>query len=203
VPLAPAVARAWEAAVDVVRGLGAEVVEVDLPGAEHIYETFVVIQRAEALFTHEQRSLFPAERDAYGDDVRVRLEAAKEVGIADYLAASAERQRIRAAFARLFQEAELLLTPVGAGSPVPIGVERVSHLGREIEFRELVMTYTVPQDLTGLPACAVRAGFDELGIPVGIQFTGPPWQEARVLQAVSAFFDATSEIQARRPPLPE
>jgi aspartyl-tRNA(Asn)/glutamyl-tRNA(Gln) amidotransferase subunit A len=65
------------------------------------------------------------------------------------------------------------------------------------------MTYTVPQDLTGLPACAVRAGFDELGIPVGIQFTGPPWQEARVLQAVSAFFDATSEIQARRPPLPE
>jgi aspartyl-tRNA(Asn)/glutamyl-tRNA(Gln) amidotransferase subunit A len=203
VPLAPAVARVWEAAVDVVRGLGAEVVEVDLPGAEHIYETFVVIQRAEALFTHEQRSLFPAERDAYGDDVRVRLEAAKEVGIADYLAASAERQRIRAAFARLFQEAELLLTPVGAGSPVPIGEERVSHLGREIEFRELVMTYTVPQDVTGLPACAVRAGFDELGIPVGIQFTGPPWQEARVLQAVSAFFDATYEIQARRPPLPE
>ena len=38
------------------------------------------------------------------------------------------------------------------------------------------MSYTTPQDLVGLPACAVRAGFDALGLPVGVQFTALPWQ---------------------------
>ena len=52
------------------------------------------------------------------------------------------------------------------------------HEGEELTFRELVMSYTTPQDLTGLPACAVRAGFDALGIPVGVQFTAGPWLEA-------------------------
>jgi aspartyl-tRNA(Asn)/glutamyl-tRNA(Gln) amidotransferase subunit A len=128
--------------------------------------------------------------------------AATAVTVSDYLAAAAERQRIRAAFARLFSEADLLLTPVGGGSPCLIGEETVVHLGREIDFRELVMSYTVPQDLTGLPACAVRAGFDELGIPVGIQFTGRPWHEGRVLRAASAFYDATADLQGGWPPLP-
>jgi aspartyl-tRNA(Asn)/glutamyl-tRNA(Gln) amidotransferase subunit A len=201
VPLAPDVDAVWSSTVELLAGLGAELVEVELPGAERIYETFVTIQRAEALFTHEQRGLFPAHRDEYGDDVRGRLEAATAVTISDYLAATAERRRIRAAFARVLAEADLLLTPVGGGPPAPIGKDVVVHLGQEIEFRELVMSYTVPQDLTGLPACAVRAGFDELGIPVGVQLTGPPWHEARVLGAVAALFDATPELQARRPVL--
>ena len=40
-----------------------------------------------------------------------------------------------------------------------------------------MLPYTVPQDLAGLPAAAVPVGFDELGLPVGVQLTGPPWSE--------------------------
>ncbi len=93
----------------------------------------------------------------------------------------------------------MLLTPVAAGSPAPIGVERVEHAGSEIDFRELVMPYTVPQDLLGIPACAVRAGFDELGIPVGVQFSAPRWGDDVALAAAHAFFDATPELQRRWP----
>ena len=88
---------------------------------------------------------------------------------------------------------------MSAGSPPPLGEETVVHAGREIDFRELVMIYTVPQDLLGLPACAVRAGFDELGIPVGVQFTGRPWADLDVLAAAEAFHAATPAIQGRRP----
>jgi Asp-tRNA(Asn)/Glu-tRNA(Gln) amidotransferase A subunit family amidase len=63
------------------------------------------------------------------------------------------------------------------------------------------MSYTTPQDLAGLPACAVRAGFDELGIPVGVQFTAAPWREGSVLRAAQGFFDATPHVQSRRPEL--
>jgi aspartyl-tRNA(Asn)/glutamyl-tRNA(Gln) amidotransferase subunit A len=75
------------------------------------------------------------------------------------------------------------------------------HDGRELTFRELVMTYTTPQDLTGLPACSVRAGFDSLGIPVGVQFTAPPWHEGRALRAAHGFFQATPDVQSRWPVL--
>ena len=73
---------------------------------------------------------------------------------------------LAAAIERAFQAAgsavQRLGATVSAGPPAPIGEERVEHLGEEIEFRELVMSYTVPRDLTGLPACTVRAGFDAL-----------------------------------------
>ncbi|HKP17190.1 MAG TPA: amidase family protein, partial [Gaiellaceae bacterium] len=189
-------------AVDAVGQLGGEVVEVEFPDAARLYETFGVIQRAEALFTHTQAGLFPARKDEYGRDVLARLELATSAELADYLAASAERQRARAAFDAIFRRVDVLLTPVAAASPLPIGEERTMHLGTEHEFRELVMSYTVPQDLTGLPACTVRIGFDQLGIPVGAQFTGPPWGEARVLGAAQALYDATPEIQTRRPSEP-
>ena len=82
-----------------------------------------------------------------------RLELATEATIEQYLAATADRQRARAAFARLFRDCDVLLTPVGAGSPFPDGREAGDHLGREITFRDLVMPFTTPQDLCGLPAC--------------------------------------------------
>jgi aspartyl-tRNA(Asn)/glutamyl-tRNA(Gln) amidotransferase subunit A len=199
VPPAPDVRVAFDTAVRTVGELGARVVEVALPGAETIFPTFGVIQRAEALRTHRNAGLYPDRRDEYGDDVRGRLESAEKVTLDDYLAATTTRERLRAAVASLFDRVDLLLTPVSAGSPPPIGQESVVHDGHGIDFRELVMTYTVPQDLLGLPACAVRAGFDELGIPVGVQFTGRPWADLDVLAAAEAFHAATPAIQGRRP----
>lgn len=201
VELAPDVGAVFEATVRTVAAGGARLVEVALPEAELIYPAFGVIQRAEALDTHRRAGLYPARRSEYGADVLGRLEAATEVTLEEFLAASADRQRVRAGFAGLFRECDVLLTPVGAGSPLPIGQETAEHCGREITFRELVMSYTTPQDLAGLPACALRAGFDALGIPVGVQFTGRPWSEALVLRAAQALFEATPEIQRRRPTL--
>jgi aspartyl-tRNA(Asn)/glutamyl-tRNA(Gln) amidotransferase subunit A len=202
IPLAPDIEAAFAAAVDCVRDLGGELVEVEFRGAERLYETFGLIQRAEALFSHTQADVFPARRDEYGEDVLGRLELATKVELPEYLAASAERERARAAFDSIFRLVDVVLTPVGAASPVLIGEERTVHQGTDTEFRELIMSYTVPQDLTGLPACTVRTGFDHLGVPIGAQFTGPLWGEERVLRAAQAIFDATPEIQRRWPVLP-
>jgi aspartyl-tRNA(Asn)/glutamyl-tRNA(Gln) amidotransferase subunit A len=201
VELAPAVRAAYESTVRIVEHGGARTVEVSLPEAELMYPAFGVIQRAEALDTHRRAGLFPARRSEYGADVLARLELAEQVTVEQYLAASADRQRARAGFQRVFRECDVLLTPVAAGAPFPDFAESGDHLGCEISFRDLVMPYTTPQDLCGLPACALRAGFDNDGLPIGMQFTGPAWSEARVLRAAQALFDATPEIQSRRPRL--
>jgi aspartyl-tRNA(Asn)/glutamyl-tRNA(Gln) amidotransferase subunit A len=197
--LAPAVETVFASATARVGELAATLSEVGLPEAAHAYATYTTIQRAEALFAHRQAGLYPARASEYGADVRRWLELAVEVELSDYLAASAERERLRAGFRRLFGEVDLLLTPVAASSPIKIDEESVVHFGEPATLRDLVLGYTVPQDLAGLPACAIRAGFDEHGCPVGVQLTGPPWSEEQVLRAAQALFAATEAVQAPRP----
>ncbi len=201
VELAPDVRAAYDASVRAAEHGGARIVEVSLPEAELMYPVFGVTQRAEALDTHRSAGLFPERRSEYGADVLGRIESALEVTVEQYLAAAADRQRARAGFRRAFRTCDVLLTPVVAGQPFPEMREAGEHLGHEISFRDLVMPYTTPQDICGLPACALRVGFDSDGIPIGVQFTGPPWSEAHVLRSAQALFDATPELQRRRPQL--
>jgi aspartyl-tRNA(Asn)/glutamyl-tRNA(Gln) amidotransferase subunit A len=201
VNLASDVGAVFDRATQTLEAGGARLVELEFPEATSLLATFRAIQAAEALQTHRDADLYPARRHEYGPDVLSRLDAATEVTLEQYLRAEAERVRLRAAFARLFRRCDVLLTPVSAGSPVPIGEETVVHEGEQMTFRDLVMGYTAPQNLIGLPSCAVRAGFDAQGVPVGVQFTGRAWDEARVLRAAQGFFDATPEVQLRRPPL--
>lgn len=203
VPLADDVQAVFDGALGAVTAARAHLVEVELPEAPLVLPAFRTIQAAEALDTHRRAGLYPGRRSEYGEDVLGRLDAATEVTVEEYLAASADRERVRAGFVRLLRSCDVLITPVCAGSPVPIGEESVTHRGEELSFRELVMTYTTPQDLVGLPACTVRAGFDTLGIPVGVQLTGSPWSEQLVLRAAHGLFSALPDVQARRPQLAE
>jgi aspartyl-tRNA(Asn)/glutamyl-tRNA(Gln) amidotransferase subunit A len=199
VPLTPDNDRVFASASEIVSGLAGSLTDVSLPEAAAAYETFGAVQRAEALFTHREAGLYPDRADEYGSDVRSRLEFATTQSTDEYLRAAAERQRLSAGFARVFRDVDVVLSPVAAGPPSLIGEEIVDHLGEPTEFRRLVMSYTVPQDLAGLPTCVVRAGFDAIGTPVGIQFTGPRWADARVLGAANAFWSATAELQAEWP----
>jgi aspartyl-tRNA(Asn)/glutamyl-tRNA(Gln) amidotransferase subunit A len=200
VPLPEDRARALAAAADALAGLGARLVERRFPEAEAILPTFATVQSAEALAGHRAAGRYPARAAEYGADVRGRLRAAEAVTAVDYQRAIAARERLRAGFARLLAGADLLLTPVAACPPPPPGTERVAGPGgRERPLREAIMASTVPQDLLGLPACAVRAGFDDAGLPVGVQVTGRPWADALVLDAARALATATPEVQAARP----
>jgi aspartyl-tRNA(Asn)/glutamyl-tRNA(Gln) amidotransferase subunit A len=193
VALAEDVQRGFDDAVRMLGDLGADVVELPFRGAESIHPAFMAIQRAEAYAVHTRAGLYPARADEYGADVRRRLEAGASLTLGEYLDAIAARERLRAAFGALFDRADLLVTPVAAGSPIEIEEHR--HAEVETRFRELVMPYTVPQDVVGLPACVVRAGFDDLGIPVGVQLTSAPQRDHVALAAADALFAATPGVQ--------
>ena len=184
-PLEPGIRRAFEHAVAAIAG---EIVEVPFANPERLQPTYVTIQNAEAALTHA--ALFPSRRDEYGTDVAARLEIAARATFAEYMEATTERERIRTTFARLFSLADLLVTPIAAVPP-----EKIDEPDPQ-GFRDGVLPFTVPQDLAGLPTCAVPVGFDDLGLPVGVQITGPPWSESRVLQAAEALFSATASARA-------
>jgi aspartyl-tRNA(Asn)/glutamyl-tRNA(Gln) amidotransferase subunit A len=182
-PLEPGIQRAFDNAVSALE------VTIELPfeEPERIYPAFAAIQSVEAALAHAD--LYPARKDEYSPGVAARLERARTVTLSDYVEATATRERIRAGFARLFASADLLLTPIAGLSPERRGESAQS-------FRDGVLPFTVPQDLAGLPSCAVPVGFDDLGLPVGVQLTGPPWSEGRVLAAAEALFSATASARA-------
>jgi aspartyl-tRNA(Asn)/glutamyl-tRNA(Gln) amidotransferase subunit A len=145
--------------------------EVAFPEAELIVPAFRSIQLAEGHETHRAAGLWPDRAAEYGGDVRSRVELGAEVTMPRLLAAHADRERLRAAFARLFEHADVLLTPA-----VPLAAPRIEDERAQPALREAVLAYTAPQDLIGLPACA---------LPNGMQLTGPPGAEA-LLVAVAA-----------------
>ena len=173
--------RALDATADALRDAGLEVVEVELPEAALIRPAFNAIQAAEALAEHRRLGLYPERVEEYGPALIRRLVAAKRVGGG----AGGGRARPR-------EGARGLCPPVRAGRPAADAcfgcpARGAGGEGRPAaEFRERVLPFTCPQDLAGLPACAVPAGRDAAGLPVGVQISGPQGADRRVLEAARA-----------------
>lgn len=187
-PLTADHARVFNAAVGLLASQGATVREVRVQEAGQIRPTFATIQMAEAHDVHNRILMtFPSRENEYGRDVRRRLVEAAAIGIGSYLAARERAAQFRREFDLVFEEVDVLLTPVAAGPPSTIEKpDQVQHLGAPLPFRDLVMDYTVPQNLTGLPSCCVRAGMGSDGLPVGVQVTAPAFHEGRALTVAGA-----------------
>ena len=180
---------AYQRAMDILSGLGAAIVELRLPAAAEYLDVFTVIQMAEAYDVHHRRlGLFPGRAAAYGDDVRQRLERARSVDMGAYFAASDRRGQLTAALHVALASVDVLLTPVNPCTP-PRRADP-DHVtapdGTRQPFRDVIMGYTVPQNLAGVPSVTIRAGTDELGLPCGVQLTSARGQELAALQLAEA-----------------
>jgi aspartyl-tRNA(Asn)/glutamyl-tRNA(Gln) amidotransferase subunit A len=58
--------------------------------------------------------------------------------------------------------------------------------------------FTIPVNLAGLPGMSVPCGFDQAGLPIGVQFIGRPFDEETLFAAASAYEQA--DPSARRAP---
>lgn len=196
-PIEPryAIGRTIHATMERAEALGAETVEVEAPEARGAYATFATIVLAEGLRRHRALGLWPQQAGLYSDDVRERLERAERVDLDRHRAAVDLRGRLEHVADTVFAEVDVLVAPVAGVSPIQI--ERVAEEG--LDFREAVMSFTAPHNLTGLPACSVPAGFDDLGLPVGVQLIGPAWSDRSLLRLAQQLDESAPEIRARWP----
>jgi len=176
---------AYERTMDVLSGLGATIVELRLPAAAEYWDAFTAIQMAEAYDVHHrQLGLFPGRAADYGQDVRLRLERAASVDMGTYFAACDRRRHLAAALDVALASVDALLTPVNPCTP-PRRADP-DHItapdGTRQPFRDILMGYTVPQNLAGVPSVTIRAGTDEMGLPCGVQLTSARGQELAALR---------------------
>ena len=59
---------------------------------------------------------------------------------------------------------------------------------------------TVPVNIAGIPALSMNAGFDESGLPIGIQMIGNAFKESTIIKVAHAF-EKNYSIDNRKPNL--
>jgi len=199
ISLAPAVKSVFDQARKALEASGVITEPVALEGLEHALEIYNVLQASEALDVHRRAGLYPARRDEYGADVLARLDSATEITSEQRRTAERNLQAFRADLAGLFRSVDVLMTPVSPIAAPVRGSDTTTHDGEIITLRDLIMPFTVPQDLSRCPACAVRAGFASNGLPIGMQFTAPFGRDDLVLRVAQMFYEQTQQIQQRWP----
>ena len=100
---------------------------------------------------------------------------------ADYLAAEAQGEQLRSAFAGFFERYDVLLTPVNPMTATPHGAQELVVNGQTVSWMH-VMAATSPFNLTGLPALSVPYAFSSEQLPIGIQLVGKWLDEATLLR---------------------
>jgi aspartyl-tRNA(Asn)/glutamyl-tRNA(Gln) amidotransferase subunit A len=202
------VEAAVRAAIGVLQNLGAQVSPVSLPHTEYAIATYYVIATAEAssnlarydgvkygLRLGEGESLLDMYRRTraagFGTEVKRRIMLGTYVlsaGYYDayYLKAQKVRTLIRRDFEQVFAAHDLVVTPTAPTTAFRLGEKTSDPL--QMYLSDI---FTISINLAGLPGVSLPCGFDQQGLPIGLQIVGRPFEEEKVFQAAHAYEQAT------------
>jgi aspartyl-tRNA(Asn)/glutamyl-tRNA(Gln) amidotransferase subunit A len=99
-----------------------------------------------------------------------------------YLKAQQVRTLIRRDYEQAFERVDVVAMPTSPTAAIRIG-ERVAD---PLQMY-LMDIFTVSANLAGLPALSVPCGFTGSGLPVGMQLTGRPFDEATLLRVADGY----------------
>lgn len=196
--LHPGIERCLEAAIDELRALGAQIVELEIPYLDQTEPVQWIIELCEASAYHQ--AWLRERPDDYGEDVRGYLELGELQLATHYIQAQRYRSIMRAEFNRVFRDVDLLILPTTPCLPPPIGASTVELGDEQQPIYSLLFRFLYQASLVGFPAASAPCGFVE-GLPVGMQILGPEFAEGLVLRVADAY-QAVTDWHRRTPPRP-
>ena len=207
--LDPVVEQTVTKAISVLQELGAEIQIVSCPRFRYGLPTYYIIAPSEASanlarydgvkygFRHPDADnlieMYQKTRaQGFGAEVKRRIMVGTYVlsaGYYDayYLKAQKVRTLIKEDFDRAFSQVEVLVCPTAPTTAFKAGEKTADPLSMYLS--DLM---TIPVNLAGLPGISVPCGFDEQGLPIGMQLIGKPLGESRLLEVAHAYEKATA-----------
>jgi aspartyl-tRNA(Asn)/glutamyl-tRNA(Gln) amidotransferase subunit A len=210
------VSQSVHAAVEQLRSMGASVKEISLPSTKMALPVYYLIATAEASanlarFDGVRYGLRVPGADlidtyrqtrgaGFGAEVKRRIMLgtyALSAGYYDayYIRAQKVRTLIKQEMERAFTEVDVIATPVSPTTAFKIG-EKVDD---PIQMY-LADVFTFACNLAGICGISVPCGFDQAGLPIGLQLMGRAFNEATVLRAADAYQRQT-DWHTRKPEL--
>ena len=190
----PDVRAAFDAALDVLRELGARLVDVVLPpGAAATEAPYMAIMLPEAVASHKPWIDDDARRARYGRGFWVGLQPGFAFTAAEYVAATRARAALAQAMADTLRDVAVLATPALTVVAPTFAQQAAAPRGSRAAFTRLF-------NMSGQPSLSVPCGFDRTGLPIGLLISGSAFDEATVLQVADAYERATT-WHTQHPPL--
>lgn len=177
----PEIGELVQAALKRLGELGAEIVEVRIPGLLDAQWALKIIAQAEGYSFHEP--LLKHFSGMYGEDVRYRLSFGSRVTANEYLKAQKIRNQFVQRALEALKQIDLLISPMNHNLPFPIG----SRTPEQAINNMFHLAKAPLGNLLGFPALSLPCGWIGEQMPVGLQFIGKPFQENRLIQAGSVY----------------
>ena len=190
-------------AANLLESLGARVEEISLPHAEYAMATFYVIVSAEissnlarfdgvrygyrAAEAEDTVSMFIKTREPLGQEAKRRILMGTyflQAGNYEtyYLKALKVRTLIKEDFEKAFQRCNVIISPT-----TPTAAFAFGHKTRTPVTMYQSDIYTCTANLAGIPALTVPCGYNQAGLPIGLQIMGKPFDEETVLRVGHAY----------------
>ncbi|NPA61181.1 MAG: Asp-tRNA(Asn)/Glu-tRNA(Gln) amidotransferase subunit GatA [Epsilonproteobacteria bacterium] len=186
--------KAYRETVKALESEGHEIIHTTMTNTKYDIATYYIVATAEATtnlarydgirYGNRQDGKNLADtyiktRNLFGDEVKRRILLGNFVlssGYYDayYLKAQKVRHLIREEYSRVFQEADLILSPIA-----PDVAPKIGSFQDPLEMYKSDM-FTISVNLAGLPAISIPVDRDENGMPIGLQLIGNLFQEQRV-----------------------
>jgi aspartyl-tRNA(Asn)/glutamyl-tRNA(Gln) amidotransferase subunit A len=210
----PGVEAAVRAAIETLRELGAEIVDVSLPSTDRGLATYYIIAPAEASANlarydgvrfglsagaDELWENYTRTRGAgFGPEVKRRIMLgtyALSAGYYDayYVKAQQVRTLIKAEFDEVLSTVDAILAPTSPNVAFRIGDKVDDPLAMYLND-----ACTLPVNIAGLPGISVPCGLSD-GLPVGLQVIGRAFDEETILRVADAYEHAAGFGELRPP----
>ena len=213
--LYPEVEKAVRDGISIFRELGAEIIDIDLPHIRYGVAVYYIIATAEASsnlarydgvrygtraskFSDLMDMYINSRSNGFNDEVKRRIMLgtyALSAGYYDqyYRKASQVRTLIIQDFKDAFKDCDIIIGPTTPTPPFGI----YSMIDDPLSLY-LLDIYTIPANLTGIPALSIPCGFTEDRLPVGMQMMAPAFRED-ILLGAGITFQAHTKFHEVRP----
>lgn len=183
----PKTLRTFNSCVEILKSLGAEVVETKLPSADDFRlcnNLGLIISRVEAAAYH---TAFPDAGPNYITQVFEQLDEASQVLAVDYINAQRFRSEFRERMLTELQGFDAFIMPT---TLVPAVKAEETE-----QYLTILSRNCIPWSMIGFPTLSVPAGLTSGGLPVGAQLVSAPFDDGIILALASALESATEHLR--------
>ena len=210
----PGVRASVQAAVDRLADMGAHVGEVSLPHTDYALSAYYLIAPSEASSNlarydgvryglrvegGDSVEMMTRTRGAgFGPEVKRRIMLGTYALSAGYYEAYyGQAQKVRTLIIRdyeaAFERYDVLVSPTSPTTAFRIGERADDPLAMYLSD-----VFTIPANLSGVPAISIPSGLDEAGLPVGLQISAPVLGEPMLFRVAHAL-EGELALNARPP----
>jgi aspartyl-tRNA(Asn)/glutamyl-tRNA(Gln) amidotransferase subunit A len=189
--------EAFEAALDTLRGEGAQSQEMEVP--DHLLSRTCMWAISASELAESHRDWLKTRAEDYSPTVYSLIKQGAFLPATEYVRAQRIRQKIILAYEEVMKQVELIAMPVVPFPGWTIGSAEITIGDVRENLMACLTRYCPPFNITGMPAVAIPNGFSRDGLPLGFQIGGRLLDDATVLRAARAY-ERVTDWHTRRPP---